>query len=177
MSAPHDRRTRPYDPKDRDRLDRRTQPAPIVSPGLMGQRYLVAMPGDFGRIVKIIGFLIFVALSFGRFNSSTSLPLYFVFVAAVLALIVLWASAIGSVMRLEFVRTNEFTKPAHFKRAAMIMHFAEVSAASSWVAWLGVSIGDYDWILVGVTVTLAALALLQRSRVMKISQPRNVWEK
>ncbi len=95
----------------------------------MGQRYFIAMPGDFGRIVKIFGFLIFAALSLGRFNSSTSHPLYFVFVAAVLAMMVMWASAIGSVVRLEFVRMNEFTKPTHFKRATMFMHFAEVTAA------------------------------------------------
>ncbi len=177
MPAPHDRRTRPYDPKDRDRLDRRTQPIPIARPGLFGQRYLFAMPGDFGRALKIIGFLIFTALSIGRFTSSTSHPLYFVGIAAMLALIVVWSSVIGSFRRFEFVRANEFTEPAHFKRTALLMHLAELSAAVSWLAWLSVSVGDYDWVLIGLTIALAAMAIVQRSKVMKISQPRNVWEK
>lgn len=172
MPAPHNRRTRPYDPKDRHRLDRRPQPVQMVS-----ARYFVAMPGDLGRILKIIGFLIVVALSVVRFASSTSHPPYIVAVVAILALNVVWASTRGSFTRFEFVRANEFAEPAHFKRTASLMHLAELSAAVSWLVWLSVSFGDYDWVLIGLIVALAAMAIIQRSKAIKISQPRNVWEK
>ena len=177
MPAPHDHRTRPYDPKDRDRLDRRTQPIPIARPGLFGQRYLFAMPGDFGRIVKVIGVLAFGLFTYVRFSSSTPFLTFIVAVFAVIAIAVVWASAIGTLNRLDFVRANEFANPDEFIRHSKLLHAAEVIAAALWVIWLGFSFETFDWVPIALVVTVAVFALIQRWRLTKISQPRNVWEK
>ena len=144
---------------------------------MLGQRVFFAMPGDFGRAVKIIGFFIVAVLTVVRFISITPHYFYFVIGAAILAVIVVWASVLGSFNRLDFVRANEFTEPADFKRAAVHMHLAEVVAAAAWVLWLGFSFGSFDTIATALIVAFAIWALIERRRIMKISQPRNVWEK
>ncbi len=177
MPAPHERRTRPYDPKDRDRLDRRTQPIPIARPGLFAQRYFFAMPGDFSRIVKVIGILAFGLFTYIRFSSSTPLLTFIVATFALAAVAVMWSSAIGTLNRLDFVRANEFANPDAFVRRAKFLHITELAAAVVWVIWLGFPFGRFDWIPIALVVTAAVFALIQRWRLTKISQPRNVWEK
>ena len=175
MPAPHERRTRPLDPKDRDSLDRRLRPVP----GAFGNRFVVAiaMPGDFGRILKIAGVVLFVFLSGARFVASEPLQLYFIILAGLLAIMAIMSSISGSTARLEFVAANEFTDKDEFRRQTNSMHIAEFVAAIVWVAWLVVSLGQFDWLLIGLAVATLLFALARKYKLSKMSQPRNVWER
>ena len=177
MPAPHDRRTRPLDPKDRDRLDQRPRPLPVVLPGSFGNRFVVAMPGDFGRIMKIFGVVLFIFLSGGRFLTSEPLQFYFGIFAGFLAIMAILASISSSTTRLEFVTANEFTDEDEFKRQTKSMHIAEVAAGVIWVAWLVVSLGQFDWMLIGLGAATLVFALARKYKLSKMSQPPNVWDR
>ena len=177
MTTPHNRRSRPYDPKDRDRLDQRPKPQMIVTPGMRGPRVMVFMPGDFGRALKVIGAVLFGLLTYVRFSTSTSLLIFIVIVFAVLAIAVVWASAITTLTKLDFVRANEFADPHKFVRRAKLLHATEVVAAGLWVIWLGFSFGGLDWIPIAIVVATVIFAFFQRWRLGKMSQPRNIWER
>lgn len=138
---------------------------------------MVYMEGDFGRALKVIGILLVGLFTFVRFSSSTPLLTILVIVFAVSAIAAVWASAIRTVRRLDFVRANEFGDPDAFVRLAILLHIAEIAAAAVWVIWLGFSFGQFDWIPIVMVAVVAIFALIQRSRLAKISQPRNMWEK
>ena len=176
MPAPHERRTRPLDPQDRDRLDQRPKPLPVIRPTI-GNRFAVAMPDDFGRMLKIIGVVAFLFLSGGRFVTSEPLPFYVGIFAAVLAIVAILSSISSSSTRLEFVAANEFTDKDEFNRQTKSMHIAEVVAGVIWVAWLVVSLGQFDWLLIGLAGATLLFALARKYRLTKMSQPRNVWER
>ncbi len=177
MPAHHERRSRPYDPEDRDRLDRLAKPRIVMTPGTLGPRGMVFMQGDLGRILKIFVVLGCLFISGVRFTTATPIPLFFVALAAVAATVAAWASLIATLRTLDFVRANEFLNPDHFIRRAKSLHIAEVAAAAVWIIWLGFSFGRIDWIPIAIAVVVAVFAFIQRSRVAKISQPRNMWEK
>ena len=176
MPAPHDRRSRPLDPRDRDRLDQRPKPIPIVRPGL-GNRFVVAMPGDFGRALKMIGVVVFAFLTGVRFAASEPLPFFIAIFAGILAIIAVLLSISGSTNRLGFVAANQFTDKDEFKRQTMTMHIAEVFVGVVWVAWLVVPLGQFDWLLIGLAVATLLFAFARKYKLTKMSQPRNVWEK
>ena len=177
MPTPHERRTRPHDPKDRDRLDQRSKPRIFMTPGTLGPRGVVFMQGDLGRLLKIFVVLGWLFISGARFTTTTPVPSFFVVLAAVAAIVAAWASLIATLRTLNFIRANEFANPDDFFRRAKFLHIAEVAAAAVWVIWLGFSFGRFDWIPIAIAVIVAAFAFIQRSRLAKISQPRNVWEK
>ena len=135
------------------------------------------MPGDFGRILKIIGVVLFLLLSGGRFVATEPLPLFFGIVAGLLAIMAILSSISGSTSRLEFVVANEFTDADEFKRQTQSMHIAEVVAGVIWVAWIVVSLGQFDWLLVGLGGATLLFALARKYRLSKMSQPSNVWER
>lgn len=135
------------------------------------------MPGDFGRILKIIGVVLFLFLSAGRFVATEPLPLFFGIVAGLLAIVAILSSISGSTSQLEFVVANEFTDAYEFKRQTQSMHIAEVFAGVIWVAWIVVSLGQFDWLLVGLGGATLLFALARKYRLSKMSQPRNVWER
>ena len=177
MPAPHERRTRPYDPKDRDRLDQHARPRVVMTPGALGPRGMVFMQGDLGRILKIFVVLGCLFISGVRFTTATPVPSFFVALAAVAAIVAAWASLIATMRKLDFVRANEFANPDDLIRRAKSLHIAEVTAAAVWIIWLGFSFGRFDWLPIAIAVVVAAFAFIQRSRVAKIGQPRNMWEK
>ena len=177
MPAPHERRTRPLDPRDRDRLDQRPRPIPVIRPAGFGNRFAVAMPGDFGRILKIVVGVVFLFMSGGRFVASEPLPFFVGIFAGFLVITAVLSSISGSTKRLEFVAANEFTDKDEFRRQTKSMHIAEVVAGVIWVAWLVVSLGQFDWLLIGLGVATLLFALGRKFKLTKMSQPRNVWEK
>ncbi len=138
---------------------------------------MIFMQGDFGRVVKVFGVLGLGFVSYIRFASATPLLTFSVVVFAILAVAAVWASAISTSKRLDFIRTNEFANPDDFVRRANSLHIAEIVAATLWVIWLGISFGEFDWVLIIVIVAALVFAFVQRWRLTKISQPRNVWEK
>ena len=176
MPAPHERRTRPLDPKDRDRLDQRPKPIPVIRTGAVRGLY-VHMPGDFGRALKIVGFLAFAFLTGGRFAAAEQLPLSIAIFAGCLAIVALSMSIVGSANRLKFVAANEFADKDEFKRQSKTIHIAEVLVGVIWVAWLGFSLGQFDWLLIGLAGATLLFALARKYKLSKMSQPRNVWEK
>lgn len=175
MPAPHERRTRPLDPKDRDRLDQRSKLLPVISP-IFANRFVAAMPGDFRRMLKIIGVVLFLVLSGGRFATSEPLPLFFGIFAGLFAIMTISSSISSSKTRLEFVTANEFTDEDEFRRQTKSMHMAEVTAGVIWVAYLVVFLGQFDWLLIGLGVAMLLFALARRYKLFKMSQPRNIWE-
>ena len=176
MPAPHERRTRPLDPRDRDRLDQRPKPIPVIRTGAVRGLY-VHMPGDFGRALKIVGFLALAFLTGGRFVASEPLPLLIAIFAGCLAIVAVLMSIVGSSNRLEFVAANQFVDKDEFKRQSKTMHIAEVFVGVIWVAWLGFSLGQFDWLLIGLAVATLLFAFARKLKLTKMSQPRNVWEK
>ena len=177
MPTPHDRRSRPYDPEDRDRLDRLARPRVVMTPGALGPRGMVFMQGDLGRILKIFVVLGCLFISGVRFATATPVPSFFVLLVAVVAIVATWASLIATLRKLDFVKANEFANPDDFIRRAKSLHIAEVAAAAVWIIWLGFSFGRFNWTSIAIAVIAAAFALIQRSRLAKIGQPRNMWEK
>jgi len=149
----------------------------IVTPGMRGPRVMVYMRGDLGRALKVIGVVMFGLFTYVRFSSSTSLLTFIVAIFAIAAIAVLWSSAIGTLNRLDFVRTNEFAKPDQFIRRAKLLHATEIITAALWVIWLGFSFGMFDWIPIVIVAVVGAFAFIQRWRLTKMSQPRNVWER
>ena len=177
MSTPHNRRIRPYDPQDRDRLDKVGKPRIVMMPGTLGPRGMVLMQGDLGRILKISVVLGCLFISGVRFTTATPVPSFFVALAAVAAIVAAWASLIATLRTLDFVRANEFVNPDDFIRRARSLHIAEVAAAAIWIIWLGFSFGRFDWLPIAIAVVVAVFAFFQRSQVAKFGQPRNMWEK
>ena len=158
-------------------MDQRPKPQMIVTPGMRGPRVMVYMPGDFGRILKIIGVVVFLFLSGGRFVASEPLPFFFGIFAGLFAIMAILSSISSSTTRLEFVTANEFTDEDEFKRQTKSMHIAEVVAGVIWVAWLVVSLGQFDWLLISLGAATLLFALARKYKLSKMSQPRNVWER
>ena len=138
---------------------------------------MVFMPGDFGRALKVVGAVLFGLLTYVRFSTSTPLLSFIVIVFAVLAVAVVWASAIATLKKLDFIKANEFADPHKFVRRAKLLHATEVIAAGLWVIWLGLSFGRFDWVPVMIVAATVIFAFLQRWRLGKASQPKNVWER
>lgn len=149
----------------------------MVTQGMRGPSVMVAMPGDFWRLMKIIGVVISVFLSIGRFATSEPLPFFFGILAGLLAIVAIVLSISRSSRRQEFVAANEFTEIDNFRRQTKSMHVAEVVAGVIWVTWLAVSLGQFDWLFIGLTVATLLFAFARRNKLTKMSQPRNVWEK
>ncbi len=177
MPEPHQRRTRPYDPRDRDRLDQRSKPVPVFRHATGGPSFAIMMRGDFARYMKILGFVVVVFMTVGRYVASEPLPLLIMIFAGCLAIAALSMSIVGSANRMEFVAANEFADKDEFKEQSKTMHIAEVFVAVIWVAWLGFSLGQFDWLLIGLAVATLLFALARKYKLSKMSQPRNVWEK
>ena len=177
MPAPHQRRTRPHDPRDRDRLDQRPKPLPVIRHATGGPAFIVVMQGDFGRYLKIFGLVVVAFMTGGRFVASEPLPFVIAVFAGCLAIVAVLMSIAGSANRIEFVAANQFTDKDEFKRQSMTMHIAEVSVGVIWVAWLGFSLGQFDWLLISLAVATLLFALARKYKLSKMSQPRNVWEK
>ena len=177
MPAPHQRRTRPHDPRDRDRLDQRPKPLPVIRHATGGPAFIVVMRGDFGRYLKIFGLVVVAFMTGGRFVASEPLPFVIAVFAGCLAIVAVLMSIAGSANRIEFVAANQFTDKDEFKRQSMTMHIAEVSVGVIWVAWLGFSLGQFDWLLISLAVATLLFAFARRYKLSKMSQPRNVWEK
>ena len=138
---------------------------------------MMFMQGDFGRVVKVFGVLMFGFVSYTRFTSATPLLTFSVVVLAILAIAAVRASATSTLKRLDFIRANEFANPDDFVRRAKSLHIAEIVVAILWVIWLGRSFGEFDWVPIALVVTVAVFAFIQRWRLTKMSQPRNVWER
>ena len=177
MPAPHQRRTRPHDPRDRDRLDQRPKPLPVIRHATGGPAFIVVMQGDFGRYLKIFGLVVVAFMTGGRFVASEPLPFVIAVFAGCLAIVAVLMSIAGSANRMEFVAANEFADKDEFKRQSKTMHIAEVVVGVIWVAWLGFSLGQFDWLLISLAVATLLFAFARRYKLSKMSQPRNVWEK
>ena len=149
----------------------------IVMPGMRGPRVMVYMPGDLGRALKVIGVVLFGLFTYIRFSSSTPLLTFIVVIFAVAAIAAVWYSAIGTLNRLDFVKANEFANPNEFIRRAKLLHATEIITAALWVIWLGFSFGMFDWIPIARVSVVGVFAFIQRWRLTKMSQPRNVWER
>ena len=116
MPAPHQRRTRPHDPRDRDRLDQRPKPLPVIRHATGGPAFIVVMQGDFGRYLKIFGLVVVAFMTGGRFVASEPLPFVIAVFAGCLAIVAVLMSIAGSANRIEFVAANQFTDKDEFKR-------------------------------------------------------------
>ena len=177
MPAPHQRRTRPHDPRDRDRLDQRPRPLPVIRHATGGPAFIVVMQGDFGRYLKIFGLVVVAFMTGGRFVASEPLPFIIAVFAGCLAIVAVLMSIAGSANRIEFVAANQFTDKDEFKRQSKTMHIAEVFVGVIWVTWLGFSLGQFDWLLISLAVATLLFALARKYKLSKMSRPRNVWEK
>ena len=148
-----------------------------MTPGLRGPRVMVYMAGDFGRMLKIIGFVVFAFMTGGRFLAAEPLPIFVAIPAGGLALVAILMSIAASANRIGFVAANEFTDADFFKRQTFSMHAAETLVAAIWVFWLVVSFGQFDWPIIGLAGATLLFALGRNWKLRKMSQPRNVWEK
>ena len=138
---------------------------------------MVVMQGDFGRYLKIFGLVVVAFMTGGRFVASEPLPFVIAVFAGCLAIVAVLMSIAGSANRMEFVAANQFTDKDEFKRQSMTMHIAEVWVGVIWVAWLGFSLGQFDWLLISLAGATLLFAFARKYKLSKMGQPRNVWEK